>query len=132
MLHLYAALAEKERRLISERTRAALAAKKAAGASLGNPNNLHAAGSLGRAVLCQAADHFADALAPIIATLRSEGASTLRSMAAELNRRGFKSARGGHWHPSSVANLISRTVPFYRREVQAFVPLESCKSEPVR
>src|SRR4051794_30240070 len=37
MLHLYAALAEKERRLISERTKAALAAKKAAGASLGNP-----------------------------------------------------------------------------------------------
>ena len=37
MLHLYAALAEKERRLISERTRAALAAKKTAGAKLGNP-----------------------------------------------------------------------------------------------
>jgi DNA invertase Pin-like site-specific DNA recombinase len=37
MLHLYAALAEKERRLISERTKAALAAKKAAGAALGNP-----------------------------------------------------------------------------------------------
>ena len=37
MLHLYAALAEKERRLIAERTRAALAAKKAAGAALGDP-----------------------------------------------------------------------------------------------
>ena len=36
MLHLYAALAEKERRLISERTRAALAARKAQGAKLGN------------------------------------------------------------------------------------------------
>src|SRR5436305_14983032 len=35
-LHLYAALAEKERRLIAERTKAALAAKKSAGASLGN------------------------------------------------------------------------------------------------
>ena len=40
MLHLYAALAEKERRLISERTKAALAAKKAMGATLGNPHNL--------------------------------------------------------------------------------------------
>ena len=48
MLHLYAALAEKERRLISERTKAALAAKKAAGASLGNPHNLAKAGLLGR------------------------------------------------------------------------------------
>ena len=36
MLHLYAALAETERRLISERTRAALQAKKATGAKLGN------------------------------------------------------------------------------------------------
>src|SRR5499427_5485418 len=49
MLHLYAAPAEKERRLISERTRAALAAKKASGALLGNPRNLRVAGSTGRA-----------------------------------------------------------------------------------
>jgi hypothetical protein len=49
MLHLYAALAEKERSLIVERTKAALAAKKANGAILGNPRNLSAAGSLGRA-----------------------------------------------------------------------------------
>ena len=108
MLHLYAALAEKERRLISERTRAALLAKKVAGGSLGNPTNLQTAGSLGRAVLRQAADQFADGLAPVIATLRSEGADTLRLMAAELNRRGFKSARGGLWYPASVANLINR------------------------
>src|SRR5213596_674742 len=40
MLHLYAALAEKERRLISERTKAALAAKRASGARLGNPTNI--------------------------------------------------------------------------------------------
>src|SRR3977135_2969891 len=48
MLHLYAALAEKERRLISERTKAALAAKKASGARLGNPRNIAAAGGGGR------------------------------------------------------------------------------------
>ena len=51
MLHLFAALAEKERRLISERTRAALQAKKAAGARLGNRTNLKEAGLSGRAVL---------------------------------------------------------------------------------
>ena len=39
MLHLYAALAEKERRLISERTRAALSSRKAGGKKLGNPTN---------------------------------------------------------------------------------------------
>src|SRR4051812_27109491 len=50
MLHLYAALAEKERRLISERTRSALAAKKAQGAALGNLTNIRQAGVLGRQV----------------------------------------------------------------------------------
>jgi hypothetical protein len=47
MLHLFAALAEKERRLISERTRAALQAKRAAGARLGNLTNLQTAAWLG-------------------------------------------------------------------------------------
>src|SRR5712675_3163925 len=50
MLHLYAALAEKERRLIAERTKAALAAKKASGIRLGNPHNLTLAGSRGREI----------------------------------------------------------------------------------
>jgi hypothetical protein len=58
MLHLYAALAEKERRLIAERTKAALAAKKAAGAHLGNPTNLAFAGARGRTVSVAAADEF--------------------------------------------------------------------------
>src|ERR1051325_5379412 len=62
MLHLYAALAEKERRLISERTKAALAAKKAGGARLGNPSNVAAAGSSGRKVQVAAADEFAEGL----------------------------------------------------------------------
>src|ERR1051325_6043243 len=59
MLHLYAALAEKERRLISERTKAALAAKKAAGAKLGNPRNIATAGATGRVAQITAADDFA-------------------------------------------------------------------------
>ena len=45
-LHLYAALAEQERRMISARTKAALAAKKAQGVKLGNPN-LAAARAIG-------------------------------------------------------------------------------------
>ena len=59
MLHLYAALAEKERRLISERTRLALGAKKATGARLGNPRNLNEAGALGRRTLASEADRLA-------------------------------------------------------------------------
>ena len=44
--------------------------------------------------------------------LPAEGATTLRAMAQALNRRGFKSPRGGTWHPSSVANLLSRSESF--------------------
>jgi hypothetical protein len=109
MLHLYAALAEKERRLIAERTKAALAAKRAAGMSLGNPHNLDHAGCLGRAALARAADEFACGLIPVVQAIRATGALTLASMAIELNRRGIRSARGGKWHRSSVANLIHRT-----------------------
>ena len=50
MLHIYAAVAEKERRLISERTRAGLARLKALGVKLGNPN-APAAAVLARASL---------------------------------------------------------------------------------
>jgi DNA invertase Pin-like site-specific DNA recombinase len=59
MLHLYyAALAEKERRMISERTKAALAAKKANGTRLGNPRNVEKAGAIGRNAQIAAADEF--------------------------------------------------------------------------
>jgi DNA invertase Pin-like site-specific DNA recombinase len=109
MLHLYAALAEKERRLIAERIKAALAAKKAAGARLGNPLNLAHAGNIGRAALIDVADEFAKDLTPVLQSVRANGAITLASMAMELNRRGVKSARGGQWHRSSVRNLLERT-----------------------
>ena len=66
MLHLYAALAEKERRLISERTKAALSAKKASGIKLGNPHDLSLAGSRGRAIQVRAADEFAQTVLPVI------------------------------------------------------------------
>ena len=112
MLHLYAALAEKERRLISERTKAALAAKKASGASLGNPSNLAEAGSVGRAALVEGADAFAEQLAPIVRAIRAEGATTLRAMADALNRRSIKSARGGRWYPAAVSNLLVRSERF--------------------
>jgi DNA invertase Pin-like site-specific DNA recombinase len=108
MLHLYAALAEKERRLIAERTKAALAAKKAVGARLGNPRNLDYAGRIGRAALIDAADRFARDLVPTVQAISATGAVTLASLTIELNRRGIKSARGGSWHRSSVRNLLER------------------------
>jgi DNA invertase Pin-like site-specific DNA recombinase len=72
MLHLYAALAEKERRLISERTKSALAAKKASGAKLGNPSNIAQAGELGRSMQKAAAEEFVTGLVPIIEAIRRQ------------------------------------------------------------
>jgi hypothetical protein len=108
MLHLYAALAEKERRLISERTKVALAAKRASGAKLGNPRNIAFAGSLGRSVQTAAADEFVAGLMPVVLAIRNTGAITLEAMSQALNQRGIKSARGAQWHVSSVANLLAR------------------------
>ena len=73
MLHLYAALAEKERRLISERTKAALAAKKQRGEALGNPTNIAQAGQVGRRVQIADADRFATNLLPIVRSIQSAG-----------------------------------------------------------
>jgi DNA invertase Pin-like site-specific DNA recombinase len=108
MLHLFAALAEKERRLISERTRAALQAKKAAGAKLGNVANLNVAGSMGRAIQAQTADQFAAGVLPVLETIRKHGASSLAHIANALNERGVRSATGGKWHRSAVRNLLAR------------------------
>jgi DNA invertase Pin-like site-specific DNA recombinase len=64
MLHLYAALAEKERRLIGERTKSALAARKAQGGRLGNPRNASEAAALGRKVQVADAVAFAANVLP--------------------------------------------------------------------
>src|SRR5712672_2645182 len=87
MLHLYAALAEKERRLISERTRAALAAKRAQGATLGNPTNIAQAGQAGRRIQCAEADRFAANMLPIIWSIQAAGPTGMVAIAKELNGR---------------------------------------------
>ena len=107
MLHLYAALAEKERRLISERTKAALAARKAQGARLGNPCNAEEAAALGRGIQVAEADRFAANIMPIVDTVRATGVSSLAGVADALNARGIRTARGGRWHVSTVQNLLT-------------------------
>lgn len=112
MLHLYAALAEKERRLIAERTKAALAAKKASGIKLGNPRNIAEAGEIGRRLQIAEADRFARGLVPVIEAIRKTGANTLAELSDALNERGIRTARGGRWHVSSVLNLLARANKF--------------------
>jgi DNA invertase Pin-like site-specific DNA recombinase len=108
MLHLYAALAEKERRLSGERTRAALAERRKAGVRLGNPVNATEAAALGRRIQIAEADRFAAGLVPVIAALQSAGITDLRCLAAALNARGIPTARGGRWYVSNVRNVIAR------------------------
>jgi len=109
MLHVYAALAEKERRLISERTRSALAAKKAKGAALGNPHNLEEAGHFGRLSQRREADRLAANIVPLIRSIQAAGTKGMVTIAQVLNERGIRTARGGRWHCSSVRNVIARS-----------------------
>jgi DNA invertase Pin-like site-specific DNA recombinase len=109
MLHLYAALAEKERRLISQRARAALASKKAAGAKLGNPSNLREAGVVGREAQVAEAGRFAKAVRPLIAEIQKAGIVGFGSIAGVLNERGIRTNRGARWHGSTVRNVLIRT-----------------------
>lgn len=111
-----AMVAEQEREAISSRTKAALAAAKARGVRLGNPNpktaRFHnrkaaaAAGRKGGATARQAADKFAELIQPL---LDGDLAGLSANAAAiELNRRGVQTARGGLWTARSVLNLKER------------------------
>jgi DNA invertase Pin-like site-specific DNA recombinase len=107
VLHLFAALAEKERALISTRTRQALAAAKARGVTLGSPK-LHVARSSAVEAVTAGADRFAANVLPIIREAQKAGASTLRDIANALNARGVATARGGQWYAKSVSNILER------------------------
>jgi DNA invertase Pin-like site-specific DNA recombinase len=108
MLHIYAALAQKERTMISERTKAALAQKKAQGVLLGNRTNLPEATAKSVAVRKATADAFAANVLPVIRQIQASGATTLRAIAAALNARGIASPRGGEWQAMTVSNALAR------------------------
>jgi DNA invertase Pin-like site-specific DNA recombinase len=107
VLHLFAALAEKERALISTRTRQALSAAKARGVTLGNPR-LHMARKSAVDAVKAEADRYATNVLPIIREAQKAGARTLRQIADALNARGIATARGGRWYAQSVANILGR------------------------
>jgi DNA invertase Pin-like site-specific DNA recombinase len=107
VLHLFAALAEKERALISTRTRQALSAAKARGVALGNPK-LHAARKNAVKAVKAEADRYAANVLPIIREAQKAGAGTLRQLAEALNARGIPTARGGRWYAQSIANILER------------------------
>jgi DNA invertase Pin-like site-specific DNA recombinase len=107
-LHIYAGLAEKERKMISERTRAGLQAKKARGEVLGASKGvLEKATASAKIAVQSRADAFAERLKPTVQRMVKDGMS-YRAMAQELNRNNTKTVRGGDWHPTTVKNLVER------------------------
>jgi DNA invertase Pin-like site-specific DNA recombinase len=117
MIQFMAVIAQHERKAISARTKAALAAAKARGTKLGNPNlaALQAAGAgkpgwtKGADANRAEADKFARDVMPVIEDIRSAGTTSLGGIAAELNQRGILTARGGRWYATTVRNLLART-----------------------
>jgi len=97
LLHIYAAMAEQERRMISERTRAGLQAARRRGVKLGNP-------TIGRENK-RAAEQRAKALRPILKSLEGQSA---RSIAAELNKRKIETPRGLKWSAMTVIRVQQR------------------------
>jgi hypothetical protein len=61
-----------------------------------------------RAAVTANVGRFAAELAPVIAAIRAEGHASLRAMAAEMNRRGIRTRRGGVWQVSNVRSLVGR------------------------
>lgn len=100
-LHLFAALAEQEARMISQRTKAALKAAKDRGTVLGKHAKVlaekHRAEAVERAL----------PLAETFAALRAEGL-TMRQMVAVLNERGVPSPAGGAWHLANLHRAMKR------------------------
>lgn len=106
-LHIFAALAEQEREMISARTKEALKAYKARGGILGKPENLtneaRAKGTLARIRNARVNDHNRKAAA-MISPLREKGLS-FGKIADELNRLGFTARRGGKFNAEQVKRL---------------------------
>lgn len=102
LLHLYAALAEKERSLISQRTSAAMAAAKARGAVFGNPRLSEV--NKARSAVSRATS---DTLRPLLDEMRAGGHLSFEAMARGLNARGITAPRGGQWMGVQVKRLLT-------------------------
>lgn len=110
-LHIEAAVAEDEARKIGARTKAALAAAKARGVKLGGDRGRRFSpveAARGNASKTAKARQYASSIAPVIADLRAQGVTSLKSIAAALNARAVATPRGaGQWQPTQVQRVLS-------------------------
>jgi DNA invertase Pin-like site-specific DNA recombinase len=111
VLHLYAALAEKERGMISARTKAGLAAAKARGTKLGmnarSKDEIRKIAAAGAAANKAAAVQQIETIRDRIESALKDGAS-LRKASELLNERGIASPAGGRWHAPSLLKAARR------------------------
>ncbi|CAM3270672.1 hypothetical protein JHFBIEKO_4804 [Methylobacterium mesophilicum] len=108
---IMAVVAEEEARMISTRTKAALAAAKARGVKLGGDRGATISAETqakGNAARLAKANARASDLSGIVAEIRAAGAVSLREIAAGLNERGIPTARGGEWSAVQVQRVIAR------------------------
>ncbi len=113
MMRIYAAMAQKERELISERTRAALGAARARGKALGGDRGYRPTGGPDAAAAAQArretAERAAHRLALEVERLQGEGIVGQAALARALNERGVAPPAGrGQWTHTTVTRLMHR------------------------
>ena len=104
-VHILAAVAEHEREMISERTKAALRAAKARGTRLGNPQ-LAKAAKRGTAAVKANAKQFAANVLPVIEEIERAGFTSHNAIAAKLNERNVRTARGVKWTHVQVGAVL--------------------------
>jgi DNA invertase Pin-like site-specific DNA recombinase len=103
---IMALVAQEERKAISARTKAALAAAKARGTKLGGwKGGPVVDGRLGREAQAAQADTFAHQLSGLILPMHEQGMS-LRAIAADLTQRGVQTPRGGAWTADAVKREV--------------------------
>lgn len=107
-LHVMAAVAEREAALISARTKAALAARKARGLPLGNPSSFTPESRAAGPEAQREAARVAMAQAAAFAKVLRERGDTLAAIADTLNGAGFRTRQGGEWSAAQVKRILDR------------------------